>query len=194
MDIQYRTSLQLTASELGNYYNYVSPLTFQEDYLLGRTPDELAQSIFSIFAFEENKMVGCGFIYPSCEDEGMSKWINWRNRKLAELGTLYVVPEKRRSEIGNNALPLIYGLIDQRLDYVEEKNYFPFTITKHKGMSSILEGKAIKVEEIDGKYSEIKSLVRDCRCRTLEEMRKCLNCPYDDKILWLYLRFILKEV
>ncbi len=188
MKVTYKTSLELSNSELKKLYEWVSPITFKEPHLLPRTPEELARSIFSVYAFKGDKVIGFGFVYPSCKDKKMtrSKWIKWRKMKLVEMGTLYVVKEERDDEITDN-------LINLRLDYIEGKNYFPVTVTKHKAMVKVLKRWALRIEEVDGVYSEIKSLIRDCYCKTAEQKATCNKCPYDERTVWVYLRFILRK-
>jgi GNAT superfamily N-acetyltransferase len=195
MKITYKTSLEFSNSELKKLYELISPITFQEKHLLDRKIEDLAKSIFSVYAFDAGKLIGFGFLYPSRKNRRVKRWIKWKGMKLVELGTLYVAKEYRKNNLANKPKKndIAVKLIDLRLDFAEENNYFPVTVTKHTGMIQILEGKALRIEDVDGEYSEIKSLIRDCYCKTNKQKSVCNKCPYDERIVWVYLRFVLRK-
>lgn len=178
--ITYKNSLEISDSDFERYCQWAHPKTKNHTHLVERTPEELLRSKFAVFAFQEKDIIGCGFVDQN------PNWTKWRGMGLAELRTLYVLPKYRDIEI-------IHKIINLRLDFVEEqKNLFPVTLTKHPNLPKIMQGIAVRVEDVNGQFSEIKSIIRECDCKK-KEPPFCEKCPLKARIFWVYSRFIFKQ-
>lgn len=174
MTIEYKTITEFSEAndESNHLLMWWSEQTHGQPWLLKRSVDFFrTRLIRAIYVMHDEKLIGAAGLIKSLDSQGNQ--LKWKGRNIVELGSIIVLAPYTGHGIARR-------LVHERLSFVREMNYFPFTITGHFSMLKILETIAISINDLPEEYQVLLSWTRECNCNFAQK-QFCKVCPIDPK-------------
>lgn len=152
-------------------------------YLVKREVDfYLKNSLCIVFALDKGNFVGAASVISCLDNRTGEKMWDDKTRLITELGSNYVIPEYRGSSIGRD-------FIMARLDYCNQKDYFPVSVTSNKVIQNHFEKVGGVLLKEYPQYKDLCPRIRTCNCPK-GQLRHNKECSLLDKEVYGFKKFI----
>ena len=155
----------------------------ENTYLLPREVDfYLKNSLCIVFALDQGNFVGAASVIPCLDNRTEEKMWDDKLRLITELGSNYVTPQYRGNKIGKEFMLI-------RLDYCENKNHFPVSVTGNEAIQNHFEKMGGVLLKEYPRYKDLYPRIRTCNCPKGQLVHN-KECSLLDKEVYGFKKFI----